>query len=280
MRLANYQGRATLVLDGLTGVDVHTASAGRFGPELPAIFTRWDEFVAWAAEAELIGTVTIDLSQLGSPSPEPRQVFAVGLNYRDHAAESGFAVPDRLPPVFTKFPTSITGPVTTVNLPENGTTDWEVELVAVIGARASRVSEPDAWGHVAGLAVGQDLSERESQLAGPAPQFGLAKSFAGFSPVGPWLVTADEFANPDDLELGCAIDGETVQLGRTRELLFSIPQLVHRLSHIVTLLPGDLIFTGTPAGVGMGRTPQRFLQEGEVLRSWVEGIGELQQTFR
>jgi 2-keto-4-pentenoate hydratase/2-oxohepta-3-ene-1,7-dioic acid hydratase in catechol pathway len=132
---------------------------------------------------------------------------------------------------------------------------------------------------VAGLTVGQDLSERVSQLAGPAPQFGLGKSFAGFGPVGPWLVTPDEFENPDDLELGCSIDGEQVQKGRTSELIFSVPQLIEGLSRTVALLPGDVIFTGTPAGVGLGRNPQRFIQPGETLVSWVEGIGELRQSF-
>ncbi|NED83268.1 fumarylacetoacetate hydrolase, partial [Streptomyces sp. SID11233] len=122
-------------------------------------------------------------------APAPRQVLAIGLNYRDHAAESGFDVPEGLPPVFTKFVTSLSGPVTEVKLPENGKTDWEVELVAVIGERAENVSEADAWKHIAGLAAGQDISERVVQLAGPAPQFSLGKSYPGFAPVGPWLVT-------------------------------------------------------------------------------------------
>ncbi|GAA3309858.1 hypothetical protein GCM10020295_75530 [Streptomyces cinereospinus] len=220
-----------------------------------------------------------DPADLGSPAPAPRQTLAVGLNYRDHASESGFAAPEGLPPVFTKFVTSISGPVTEVRLPEGGNTDWEVELVAVIGRRAEGVSEADAWGHVAGLAVGQDISERVSQLAGPAPQFSLGKSFPGFSPVGPWLVTPDEFDDPDDLELRCAVNGEEVQKGRTRDLIFSVPALVSKLSAVLPLLPGDVVFTGTPAGVGLGRSPQRFLSAGDELVSTVEGIGELRQTF-
>jgi 2-keto-4-pentenoate hydratase/2-oxohepta-3-ene-1,7-dioic acid hydratase in catechol pathway len=153
-------------------------------------------------------------------------------------------------------------------------------VVAVIGRTAHRISIDDAWSHVAGLTVGQDLSERLSQMAGPAPQFGLAKSFPGFAPTGPWLVTPDEFENPDDLALGCAIDGETVQSGRTSKLIFSIPRILASLSAVITLRPGDLLFTGTPNGVGLGMDPPRYLRAGETLRTWVESIGDLEHTFR
>jgi 2,4-didehydro-3-deoxy-L-rhamnonate hydrolase len=132
---------------------------------------------------------------------------------------------------------------------------------------------------VAGLTVGQDLSERITQTSGPSPQFSLGKSLPGFGPTGPWLVTPDEFDNPDDLELGCTIDGEQMQKGRTRDLVFSVPALISRLSHKLPLLPGDLLFTGTPAGVGLGRTPPRYLAPGEELVSYVRGIGELRQRF-
>ncbi|GAA3687001.1 fumarylacetoacetate hydrolase family protein [Arthrobacter ginkgonis] len=280
MRIANLDGRAVLLTSDEAGLDVHAASAGRFGPDLPSVYKDWAAFMAWAeALPQAAGDVAIERARLGSPSPEPRQVLAIGLNYSEHAKESGFEQPETLPPVFTKFVTSISGPDTTVTLPAGGNTDWEVELVAVIGKTASNVPAAQAWEHVAGLSVGQDLSERVSQLAGPAPQFGLGKSFAGFAPIGPWLVTVDEFADPDDLELGCSIDGEQVQKARTSELIFSVPQLIEALSKTVTLLPGDVIFTGTPAGVGLGRSPQRFLRAGENLVSWVEGIGDLNQSF-
>jgi 2-keto-4-pentenoate hydratase/2-oxohepta-3-ene-1,7-dioic acid hydratase in catechol pathway len=127
--------------------------------------------------------------------------------------------------------------------------------------------------------AGQDVSERVTQLAGPAPQFSLGKSFPGFAPTGPWVVTPDEFDDPDDLELTAAINGEEVQKGRTRELIFSVPLLVARLSAVLPLLPGDLVFTGTPAGVGLGRDPQRWLAPGDELVSRIEGIGELRQRF-
>lgn len=281
MRLAHLDGRAVLMVSDTTAVDVATASDGRYGPNLSVLYHDWNGFRAWADrfEPDSAATVPIDRSRLGSPSSEPRQVFAIGLNYREHAEESGLAVPDGLPPVFTKFVTCLTGPDTTVELPPGGHTDWEVELVVVIGLRAENVAAADAWSHVAGLAVGQDLSERVAQLAGPAPQFSFGKSLPGFGPVGPWLVTPDEFADPDDLELGCTIDGELVQKARTRDLLYSVPELVAMLSAGIPLLPGDLVFTGTPSGVGLGRTPQRWLRGGEVLHSWIEGIGELNQTF-
>ncbi|MBT2597962.1 fumarylacetoacetate hydrolase family protein [Arthrobacter sp. ISL-72] len=280
MRIANHNNRAVLLTSDEAALDIHTASEGRFGPELAPLYNDWEAFTTWAEG--LPGSdahITIDRSHLGSPSPAPRQIFAIGLNYSAHAKESGFEEPDQLPPVFTKFVSALTGPDTTVVLPEGGNTDWEVELVAIIGKEASNVSAADAWEYVAGLSIGQDISERVSQLRGPAPQFGLGKSFPGFAPVGPWLVTPDEFSNPDDLELGCSLDGEELQKGRTSELIFSIPALIQGLSQTVTLLPGDIIFTGTPSGVGVGRTPQRFIQPGETLISRIEGIGEITQTF-
>lgn len=279
MRLANLDGRATLVTaDGL-GIDVHKASSGQFGPEVAPLYEDWTAFRAWAAGVSFDDGVPVDLDALGAPSPAPRQIIAIGLNYRAHAAESGFDAPTGLPPVFPKFVSSLAGPRTEVVLPQGGNTDWEVELVAIIGRTASKVSAEEAWDYIAGLTVGQDLSERATQLQGPAPQFGLGKSFAGFAPTGPWLVTTDELADQDDLALSCELDGEVVQEGRTSQLITSVPRLVSELSKVVTLFPGDLLFTGTPEGVGLGRTPQRFISAGQTLVSRIEGIGELRQTF-
>jgi 2-keto-4-pentenoate hydratase/2-oxohepta-3-ene-1,7-dioic acid hydratase in catechol pathway len=288
MRLANHAGRAVLVVSAgdapSRAADVTTASAGRFGPDLQGLYDRWDEFVSWAATADPVADVVVDRRLLGAPSPRPSQGVAIGLNYAEHAAETGFEPPEELPPVFTKFASSITGPDGVVELPPAGHTDWEVEVVAVIGRAAHRVSEEDAWGHVAGLTIGQDLSERIGQFVGQAPQFGFAKSHPGFAPMGPWLVTLDELdaagLDRDDLAHGCAIDGEPVHDGRTSKLILPIPRIIARLSEVITLRPGDVIFTGTPDGVGLGREPQRFLQTGETLRTWVEGLGEMEHTFR
>lgn len=273
MKIANHAGRLVLLVDG--GVlDVHAASEGRFGPDPASAYGRWDELREWAESAE--GDVQpLDEDALGAPSPEPRQVFAIGLNYASHAAESGMELP-KIPAVFTKYPACLTGPFAPIEL-SGEMVDWEVELVVVVGRRADRVAEADAWGHVAGLTVGQDVSDRHVQFAAGG-QFSLGKSYRSYGPTGPWLVTADELDDADDLALGCSLDGEVVQDGRTSDLVFGIARLVAELSAVVPLLPGDLIFTGTPAGVGIGRTPPRFLQPGEVLESWIEGIGTIRST--
>jgi 2-keto-4-pentenoate hydratase/2-oxohepta-3-ene-1,7-dioic acid hydratase in catechol pathway len=271
MRIANLRGRLTLVTDE-GGIDVATASGGRFGADPHAAFADWPAFRSWAAGARGGPTVPLVEAELGAPAPRPTQVFGIGLNYRAHAAESGLPVPDR-PATFTKFPTCIVGPHADVVLP-TPMVDWEVELVAVIGVRAHRVAEDAAWPHVAGLTVGQDLSERVVQW-GAGGQFSLGKSFPGFGPMGPWLVTADELADPDDLALECAVNGEVMQKSRTSDMVFGVARLIAELSAILPLLPGDVIFTGTPAGIGATRKPPRFLQPGDVLTSTIEGIGTL-----
>ncbi|MET9956490.1 fumarylacetoacetate hydrolase family protein [Streptomyces sp. NPDC006339] len=278
MRTANVQDRLVLVFDDGV-VDVETAAEGRFSSDPQAVFDRWAEFRAWAESPAATGheRVPFDERDLGAPVPRPRQVFAVALNYSDHVEESGAATPAR-PAVFTKYPTSLTGPRDTVELP-SALVDWEVELVVVIGAEARRVAAADAWRYVAGLTVGQDLSERRVQWEGPMPQFSLGKSFPGFSPTGPVMVTPDEFANPDDLALGCALDDATMQESRTSRMIFSVSEQIAWLSAVCPLLPGDLIFTGTPAGVGGAREPRRFLAPGEELHSWIEGIGELRNPL-
>lgn len=275
MKIANIDGRAALVL-GDEIADVATATDGRFGPDPMSLYDDWAGFVD-AVVGIQTGTAALELSRLGNPVPAPRQVFAIGLNYRSHAEESGMAVPD-VPATFTKFPASLSGPFDDIPL-VGASVDWEVELVAVIGARAEGVAEADAWSHVAGLAVGQDISDRHLQFAAGA-QFSLGKSRTGYGPIGPWLVTPDELDDPDDLALGCSIDEEVVQDARTSDLIFDVAQLVAELSSVLPLLPGDVIFTGTPAGVGFTRQPSRSLQPGQVLESWIEGIGTIRNTCR
>jgi 2-keto-4-pentenoate hydratase/2-oxohepta-3-ene-1,7-dioic acid hydratase in catechol pathway len=280
MRIANLAGRLVLVTQGgAAALDVERASQGRFSADPQAVYESWPEFTAWAAGADLGAAVPFAAADLGAPAPTPRQVLAIGLNYAEHAAESGLDVPAEPTVMFTKWPSCLTGPVTEVELPDGGHTDWEVELVAVLGRRAFRISEEEAWDHVAGLTVGQDISERILQTAGPSPQFSLAKSLPGFGPTGPWLVTTDEFEDPGDLELGCSVNGNQMQKARTRDLVFSVPAMLAALSRRLPLLPGDVVFTGTPAGVGLGRTPQVWLAPGDELVSYVAGIGELRQRF-
>lgn len=281
MKIANLDGRAVLVTDA-GARDIAAASGGRFGPDPQALFDDWAAFAEWAssegADAAAAASVAFDVTALGAPVPRPRQVFAIGLNYAEHAAEAGYP-PDEMPVTFTKFPTSIVGPDAVVELPE-GNVDWEVELVVVIGRETFRVSREDAWDHVAGLTIGQDLSERIMQLQGTFPQFSLGKSFPGFGPTGPWLVTPDEFADKDDLAIACSLSDESMQSSRTSMMLYDVPELLVRLSAVCPLLPGDIIFSGTPSGIGNRRTPQRFIGPDDVLVSEIEGIGTLTTRFR
>lgn len=272
MRVGNVEGRLA-VAHGDHWVDVERASNGRFLSDPQAVYGRWEEFVSWAAGV-LVGDLpaaTVS-GALGVPVPAPRQIIAIGLNYREHAEESHLAIPEH-PVVFAKFPSSLTGPDSTVVLPSPGV-DWEVELVVVIGREAHDVPVTKAWDYVAGLTIGQDLSWREVQTRGPAPQFSIGKSYPGFSPLGPVVVTPDELADRDDLAISCALNGETLQDGRTSDLIFPVAELVSRLSEPLTLYPGDLIYTGTPKGVGAGRTPPRFLVPG-TLTSTIGGLGDL-----
>lgn len=174
--------------------------------------------------------------------------------------------------VFSKFPTSITGPYTDLPLPTESV-DWEAELVLVIGRVAHHVSAGDAWQYVAGLTVGQDFSERPIQLS--TTQWCLGKSFPAFGPTGPFLVTVDEFANPDDVTITCSVNGEQMQKGRTSEMIYSVPEIIAGLTRVCTLLPGDLIFTGTMGGVGLTRTPPRYLKVGEEVVTRIDGIGAM-----
>jgi len=281
MRFGTVDGRFVLVEgdlpDGARALDVATASRGTLPSDTVAALERWDDVVAWAATADWSAASAVTPEQLGAPVPRPRQVFAIGLNYAPHAAEAGFTPPER-PMVFTKFPSCITGPVTTVELPE-GNVDWEIEVVAVVGRGGSRIRREDAWASLAAITLGQDLSERLLQLAPPSPQFSLGKSHPGFGPTGPVAVSLDQIGDPHALAFDSRIGDEVLQQDTTASLIFGIDVLVEYLSAVVPLLPGDLIFTGTPGGVGNRRTPQRFLQPGETLVSRLEGVGELRQTF-
>src|SRR3954447_6991254 len=275
MRLANLNGR--LLVDAGSGfADVAQASDGRFGSSPQAVYDDWAAFAEWSQGRALEGDAELDPSQLGPPVPQPRQLFAVALNYPEHAAEANFTPPET-PLIFTKYQTCLAGARADVALP-TAMVDWEVELVAVIGKGGANLGEADAWSHVAGVTVGQDLSARDVQRRGPAPQFSLGKSFPGFGPLGPWVVSTNEFG-PRDVRLDCELNGESVQSDSTAEMIFSVPELIAYISAITPLLPGDLLFTGTPSGVGARRDPPRFLRAGDQLVSRIEGIGEISQTF-
>lgn len=274
MRLANLAGRLVIV-DGSTAVDVERASGGRFSADPQAVFERWSEFLSWADSAPA-GGEDFDPLDLESPVPTPRQLFAVGLNYRDHVDEVGLA--HDVPVVFTKYVSSITGPYKEIPHP-GGEVDWEAELVVVMGRGGRNIPEHEAWSHVAGVTGGQDISERITQHVGATPQFSLGKSFPGFAPMGPVLVTPDELGDPDDLALETLVNGEVVQSSRTSMMTSSVPRLIAQLSGITTLLPGDAIFTGTPSGTGIGMVPQRYLEIGDEVVTRIEAIGELRNRI-
>jgi 2-keto-4-pentenoate hydratase/2-oxohepta-3-ene-1,7-dioic acid hydratase in catechol pathway len=277
MRLANLNGRA-VILKNSRAIDIDEASDSVYGPDPLQILDQWHSFLAWASSVRLPHGSEFDPIDLGAPVPAPRQIFAVGLNYESHAAESIVESPST-PVVFTKFQSSITGPFARIELPPGGFVDWEVELVVVIGKVARTVQEQDAWQYAAGVTIGQDLSERIRQFEGASPQYSLGKSFSGFGPTGPCIVTIDELGDADDLAISCEVNQEVVQEDRTSSMIFSVPALIAHLSGILQLYPGDLIFTGTPAGVGFARTPRRKIEPGTKLTSRIEGIGEISQTF-
>jgi 2-keto-4-pentenoate hydratase/2-oxohepta-3-ene-1,7-dioic acid hydratase in catechol pathway len=273
VKLANAKGRAVAVL-GARVVDVEQASKGRFSSDPMDAIRQWDAFVDWAGGLrEGDATGALNERDLGPPIPRPAKVFGVGMNYREHAKEAGLDIPTS-PVIFTKFPNCLVGPRANVELTSDFV-DWEVELVAVIGRGGRRVSAAGALGHVAGYCVGQDISDRMLQFADKPPQFSMGKSADTYGPIGPALVSLDSFKNPNDLALTCDVAGERMQDARTSDLIFSVAELVVFLSSLCTLEAGDLIFTGTPSGVGSTRNPRRYLKAGEEIVSTIEGIGTL-----
>lgn len=284
MKLANLNGRAVL-LNGTTALDVEAASGGTYSSDPMSVFNDWAGFRAWADTADFSQAKPFDAADLQAPVA-PRQVLAIGLNYKDHAIESGIDIPDN-PVVFTKFQSSLTGPVTEVKVPGK-TMDYESELIIVIGETLHNVDADTALAGVAGYSVGQDFSERTVQQRPPAAQFGLGKSFPGFGPIGPAVVTPDEVGgDAANLAVKCVITGPTAEAqgvdawtaqdGNTDDMIFPVGDLVSRLSEVITLYPGDIIFTGTPKGIGQ---PQGiFLQPGDVVTTTIEGLGSLRNTM-
>ena len=211
------------------------------------------------------------------PVLRPGKIFAIGLNYADHIAESGLQKPEQQV-WFTKAVTSLNGPHDPIRIARGSVAvDYEVELVAVIGKRGRYISKDDALSHIFGYCVGNDVSERAWQRQ--TPQWSLGKSFDTHAPIGPWITTADAVPDPHALDLRCVVNGETRQSSNTRHLVFDIRDQIAHLSRAMTLEPGDLIFTGTPGGVGAAMKPPCFLKSGDVVRCEVEGLGALEATM-
>jgi 2-keto-4-pentenoate hydratase/2-oxohepta-3-ene-1,7-dioic acid hydratase in catechol pathway len=272
-KFACRNGRAQLVVGPHNNtVDLETASGGRFTSEPIDAFRRWDEVRGFASSCTDPG-VPCTVDELNAPSPWPSQVFGIGLNYRKHAEETGATIPTS-PLTFTKFPSSVGNPNAEIPV-VTATVDWEVELVVVMKGGGRDISEADAWDHVAGVCVGQDISDRGLQMATTPPQFNLGKSRRNYSPFGPWLVDAKDLGNRDAMEVVCTLNGNEVQRETTDDLIFNVPQIISYLSGIVQMLPGDVIFTGTPGGVGAARKPPVFLRTGDVLESRLTGISHI-----
>lgn len=276
-RLANIAGRAALV-DDLGGLhDIAELSDGDVGPDpLSAVAdpARLRDLAATLAGHTPTGQ--IDEVTLHPPIPRPSSVFAVGLNYASHVAETN-REPPAAPVVFTKFPGCISGPTDDIEL-RSETADYEVELVLVVGRGGRDIPAADAWDRLAGVMIGQDISDRALQFAAQPPHFALAKSRDGYGPTGPVIVSIDLLEDRDAIPLTCEVNGERLQDATTAGMIFDVPFLVEYISAIVTLQPGDLIFTGTPDGVGAAQG--RFLKPGDVITSTIPDIGTLTNTCR
>jgi len=246
---------------------------------LKELLAGGEESLHRAAKAAAVGEL-IDPSSVRvlAPIPDPQKVICIGLNYADHARESGMEPPPE-PVVFNKFPTAVAAHEDTIVLPdESKEVDYEAELVVVIGRRGRHIAEADALSHVAGYAVGNDVSARDWQAHKPGKQWLLGKTFDGFAPFGPTLVTPDEVGDPNNLRVQFRLNGKTLQDSSTSQFIFNVQQVIAYVSQVCTLLPGDVIFTGTPPGVGFARTPPVFLRPGDVCEVEIEKVGLLRNA--
>jgi 2-keto-4-pentenoate hydratase/2-oxohepta-3-ene-1,7-dioic acid hydratase in catechol pathway len=280
MRLATLQtakGPRAAVLVGEAYVDLHAtdASLPTSVRQLLEGGTALLQAAEQAARRPNAVKVPAATAQLGPPVPDPHKIVCLGLNYRDHAAETGATLP-KDPILFSKYATALIGPGAAIVLPAvSKEVDYEAELVIVIGKRGRNVSADQATGYVAGYMVGHDVSARDWQLKKDGKQWMVGKTFDTFAPTGPVLVTADEVPDPHRLAIRLRLNGKTMQDSNTSQMIFSVPATVAYLSQVFTLEPGDLIFTGTPPGVGMARKPPVWLKGGDVVEVEIEGLGVL-----
>ncbi|MCA9115450.1 MAG: fumarylacetoacetate hydrolase family protein [Planctomycetaceae bacterium] len=285
MRIATLKTEQGTLLAGVTGEDSSpqfwNLAAGDAGlPRcLSLLLAMPDGLQRAAAAMEAVqSNGSPVLGQLLAPIPRPGKVLCIGLNYRDHAEESGMAIPNE-PVCFSKFSSCVIGPQDEIRLPSvSKKVDYEAELVAVIGQGGRNISTADAMKHVAGYMNGNDVSARDWQAGRPGGQWLLGKTPDTFAPLGPWLVTADEIADPHQLGIRLRLNGELMQDSSTSQLIFKLPELIAHVSQLITLEPGDVIFTGTPPGVGMARKPPVFLQDGDVVEVEIDGLGVLHNS--
>ncbi len=281
MRFANLNGRATLVVADSDGadraIDIERATNGSLGsqPEVYVHLANHAALAELATSAVPTDWPALDPTSLGAPVPRPPKGLGVGLNYRTHALESGLTLPTE-PHLFGKTDNCVCGPFDDVIAPAGRhEIDFEAEVVIAFGRTCKGASEADAWSYVAGVTCGQDISDRGEQFRLPIKQFTIAKSYDTFGPTGPFLVTPDEFDDRDALDLTGTVSGEVMQSANTSDLIFGVPALVAWLSRFMTFGPGDLVWTGTPGGVGEARKPQRFLKDGDIIETTIGRVGTM-----
>lgn len=276
MRLATYDAGAGPEIGVVIGDDI--ASAGFDGTMIDLI-SRWDANKADVARAaQTAARRPLSSVRLLAPVQRPGKIFAIGLNYADHIAESKAETPKHQV-WFTKAVTAVNGPFDPIEIAKTGPfVDYEVELVAVIGRRGRNIAKADAAAHVFGYCVGNDVTERFWQHR--TPQWSLGKSFDTHAPIGPWITTADELVDPHALGLRCFVNGEKRQDSNTKHLVFNIWDQIEHLSQAMTLEPGDLIFTGTPGGIGAAMEPRQFLKPGDIVRCEIDGLGAIEGSMK
>jgi 2,4-diketo-3-deoxy-L-fuconate hydrolase len=281
MKLIRF-GEPGLEKPGVILPDGRRIDASGFGSDYDELFfggNGIERLAAWVKEKGASAPEVDAQVRLGPPVARPGKIICIGLNFRDHAAESDMALPEQ-PVIFFKATSALAGPDDDVIIPRGSEkTDWEVELGVVIGKKASYVDEADALEHVAGYVLHNDYSERAFQLE-RGGQWVKGKSCDTFAPLGPFIATPDEIADVDNLRMWLKVNGELMQNGTTADMVFKIPQLISHLTEFMTLHPGDIISTGTPAGVGLGQKPPRYLKHGDVVELGIEGLGSSRQRLR
>ncbi|MDB4191773.1 fumarylacetoacetate hydrolase family protein [Gammaproteobacteria bacterium] len=270
-KLANVNGKSSLI-SGESYYDINTISQGKISSDPSKVLDSLNDLHELSSKIDNFeATGLVENSLLAAPITNSRNCFAVGLNYKAHAEESGMEIPP-FPMVFTKHTSCIVGPFNEIQM-RSDIVDYEAELVVVIGKKGKNITKDNAWEHVAGLTVGQDISDRAVQFHATPPQFNLGKSFDTFGPIGPFLVSPDLVTNKDSVQIECYVNDELRQESSTDDLIFTVPDIISYISEFLTLNPGDLIFTGTPSGVGA--TQGKLLKHGDIVTTSIKEIGTI-----
>jgi len=274
LRLSVIGGRAHAILGDIDSpVALDIAQHTSLPADPMACLANWDDLRVAVRALDISQGRPVTINDLDCPVPTPRQMFAIGLNYRKHAEEMNSQIPSQ-PLVFAKFQSSLNSPTGEIRIASD-TVDYESEVIIVIGRGGRNIDRSAAWDHIAGLCVGQDVSDRGLQYAGNPPQFSMGKSREGFSPIGPWVTDMADNTRRDTLRVQCSINGELRQNTEITDMIFPIDQIVAHLSSICALYPGDVVYTGSPFGVGHGMKPPKYLKPGDVIETTLEGVGTM-----